>query len=238
MEFKLLGMRIFNGLDKHIKATRKWVLPTEAKLMKLRHKAESAGIHQIEYEKLTIELEGLHDSFWLEHGSTGVRVGRVGIDSRTNYRVLWLIDGRTVEVVYDRKTDNAVLFFNGEFTGLLMAQKHEKFLKVLSVCVSWKILINDTEIFRIHFNDKTMREMSLIHHRAPDVIARVGQPSQAGLADYLRSISHRLINSTPPTNDRWFLPRSEGELPCRNDSEVLALMAFALVFRQAYWSVD
>lgn len=237
-EFKLLSMRIFDGLDKHFKATRNEILPSKSKLMKLRECADSAGIQRIEDDGLTIELEGDNGSFWLEYGSTGVRVGRVGINRRINYRLIWLIDGRTMEIVNDRISENAAVFLDGVCIGVIMAQAQIKYLKLLPVRVSWSISIDDTTIFRVRYNEKTMREMTLIRHRAPDVHAWVGQPRQANLAKFLWTNSHRAIKTRPPPNDRWFLPRSSGQLLHRNNSERLALLAFALQFRQAYWKIN
>lgn len=235
--FDLLPMRTFDGLDKHIKSTRTDILPSDAVLRKLRDRADSAGISGIDLDELTIELEGESDSFWLEHGSTGIRVGCVGINTRINYRFLWLIDGRTMEIVNDRKTDNAVIFSDGNSVGLFMAQEQESFLKVLRVCVSWRIIIDDTLIFRARFSNREMRAMELIRHQASDAHVWVSKPGQAKITDYLQYISHRVFKTKSPLNDRWFLPRFEGQPLHRNDSERLALLAFALQFRQAFWSL-
>lgn len=225
-----------------IDRVRKETLPKPKKLKKYREQAEGDGVVEIDENELAIEPEGQSGFFLLEHGPTTHEVGAVGYNSfrPEEYRLLWLIDGRTVETVQIKRTESYIIYADGMEIGSIDESETERFLFLFRLASAWVVRIGGSEIFRMR---NTKRPSYRIHLDLPNtdsIETWIGKTKAPSMDDIVFRILHwARLRKAAPANTMWFLPRDKQNEPLADTlEERIALMAFALLLRYAYYTIS
>jgi len=236
--FSLAPLDTLPGKAERIRRVRKWTLPSAGRLRRLVSRAEEVGVAEFSEDQLVIEPEGRSDSYWLEFEQTGVRVGRVGLDKNAGYRLLWLLDGRTFEVATEHKCARILVCADGEFVSESLLTETRRFLWFFRVPIAWDIRVGDRIVYTVR-DSVPGRTMQLLRPDGATAELATGEAAKPTSKEYEQRFTNWLFHRKRPTlNERWFLPR-DNELPEPRDiHERVALTAFALQHRQAYWQDD
>lgn len=152
------------------------------------------------------------------------------------YRLLWLVDQRTFELVGD-EPETWMLFADGLEIGEIVPIGHQKLL-MFRVASEWAVRIGDREILR--FKQTQTRSLGT----GMDVLvefadgtrfqAWTGMPKRQSICKYDEP---RRALSIPKKQPLTFLPIPSEDITFTPIPELsLALLGLALATRQAYWT--
>tara|TARA_E500000318_G_scaffold5598_2_gene5724 strand:+ start:25361 stop:26086 length:726 start_codon:yes stop_codon:yes gene_type:complete len=231
-----------DSLPKHkeqIERVRKDTLPSNRKLEKIQNQMRANEISEFTEDQLVIETQGESDRFWLEFEQTGTRVGRVGLNRNAGYRLLWLADGRTFELFTDYRTNKSQFFANANSVGAIQPVETARFLWFFQVPIAWEVTVASERVLKASEDKETPHRMLLSVYEREPVAIESGQSKPPTFREDVRQIGKRVqIMGAHSENDRWFVPRSVDLPLCQSSEELLALVAFSLMFREAYWDLD
>lgn len=210
-------------------------LPSPKKLRRWRDDAERRGIDQIDLWDLAIEREGLSDRFNLEIGDTSTPVGQVlrGNVRGSSYRLLWLIDGTTYELIEDPNCTFR-FFADGSLIGHSEVVGRRKFLWFFRLETRWSVHIGEEPVFEYEAAGPGHHMRITLPDELPCSVW-VGKPLERSIPHPWRfplwkaaGWSHRL------PNDLWFLPRMGRDFRIDIPAPTrLGLLAFAMANRRA-----
>jgi hypothetical protein len=231
-----------NSLPKHkeqIERFRQDILPSDRELDKIQNQMKANEISEFTEDQVVIESQGESDRYWLEFEQTGTPVGRVGLNRNAGYRLLWLADGRTFELFTDYRTNESQFFANAISVGAVQPIETERFLWFFQVPIAWEVTIASERVLKASEDKETQHRMLLSVYEREPVAIESGQSKPPTFKEDVRQIGKRMLRmGTHSENDRWFVPRSDGLPLCQSSEELLALVAFSLMFRESYWNLD
>ncbi len=233
-EFKLAELELPEKALARIERVREKMIPESEELQSHRDRAEQGGIVEIDEDELTINFLDRTEMYHLEHTLTGTMVGAMGSHPfrPKEYRLLWLIDGRTIETVRFGRTESYIIYADGMEVGSIDIKNTQKSVFLFRIPIEWVIKIGDTDII----------QMCLV--RIPKLQIHLEflnkHPSQASSQElFLPLYQPPIIPPKTSPDTMWFLPRNENDQPLTDTLEDrLALMAFALLMRDAFCGVD
>lgn len=236
--FELASEEDYPRVAERIRRVRADVLPSAHKLELMQKRAQRGEISTICEDQLVIESQGENDRYWLEFEQTGVRVGCVGLDKNADYRLLWLIDGRTLELFMNRREDTGAFYADGKHIGAVRATDYERFLLLFHLPIAWEFSIESVPMINAKITPGNRKTM-LVHVQNREACEiPIGELEPPSLNEDMSKLGALLTRKKKATkNQRWLLPRAHGFPLCSSPDEMLALTAFSLQFRQAYWSL-
>jgi len=241
-DFNLAVLDLPEKVHARIERVRKDTIPKPKKLQQLYKLAQSNGVIAIEEQGLAIEYQGLAGLYTLEHSETKTVLGMVGFNSlrQKEYRVLWLLDGRTIETVQVGSTDSFIIYADGMEVGSFDILEQKKFFFFFNLACEWSIRIGDIEAIRMRLSHKSGVRIHLDFQNNQSVRTWIGETKQASAWDQLlRLLQRARFRKSSRPNTMWFLPRDEYDQPlCDTLEERLALMAFALLMRNAFIKIS
>lgn len=238
-EFKLAELAHLN-LNQYqvrlIRDARKKVLPKPKKLEKLRDRAEREDLHNLDENELAMAFESHSGLFNLEHGPTAVTLGRVWNELGGAYRLLWLIDGRTIEVIHPHFNENALLYADGFEIGSYEVVDRRRFWFFFKAACIWVIRFGDDEIIRLDQQRRFQTRVRIRLSGRQPVETWIGFAKGAPMDDYIIRLLHKMrLRKSVPANTRWFLPRDDSGHPIASTfEERIALTVFAMLKRRPH----
>lgn len=236
-EFKLAELDLPKKVLARIERVRKRTIPKPTKLIKLREQAQIEGIVEVDEHELAMKYQGQGGLYTLEHSQTKAVLGMVGFDPlrQKEYRVLWLVDGRTIETVQAGRTESYIIYGDGMEIGSFDVQRHKKFFLAFNLPCEWLIRIGDTDAIRMRLDQKSGIRILLDFPNNPSGQPWIGKTKQPSAWDQFFKLLQRIRSRTSSRpNIEWFLPRNALDQPlCDTLEERVALMAFALLMRNA-----
>jgi hypothetical protein len=230
-----------DSLPKHkeqIERVRKDTLPSDRKLEKIQNQMGASEISEFTEDQLVIESQGESDRYWLEFEQTGTPVGRVGLNRNAGYRLLWLADGRTFELFTDYRTNESRFFANAIRVGAIQPIETARFLWFFQTPIAWEVTVASERVLKASQDKETQHRMLLRVYEREPVTVESGRSKPPTFREGARQIGKRMLRrGVHGENDRWFVPRSDGLPLCQSSEELLALVAFSLMFREAYWDL-
>jgi hypothetical protein len=238
-EFQLAELEMPRKQMVHIDQVRRNTLPKPKKLDKLRMHADRKGVLELDEHELALAFDGASRTFKLEHGPTTVVVGAVGFDSDW-YKLLWLIDGRTIEIVKPFDSEGSTIYADGIAIGGIEVLAFRKALIFFKEPCEWSISIGDDEILRVLKFRKPKNTVRLDYSNNRSIETWIGILKPPPLDDYFfRLFSKLRFEKKAPTNARWFLPRNDSDASiAQTFEERIATMIFAILFREPRANLD
>ncbi len=233
---------------KRIEKIRKATLPKPKKLDKMREQIDSLtnklsddklieGLLTMDVEDLAFGTGGKAHLFPIEHGPTAQPVGAVGLNpNRPNeYRLLWLHDGRTYEVVQTQKNAAYTIYADGIDVGSVQAVEQRMMLWVFPITSGWRISIGGEEVCMVRAAKRKWTRVSVDFVDGRSLITWIGQSKSASGQQMLKLLHSAGLREERPGNSNWFLPRDRNDQPMADTLELrLALMGMSLLMRTAY----
>lgn len=225
------------GRDARLLAeTRGRALPKPSELDRLRHVAMTRGVGPIEETELALD-SGDRFQFWLEHGPTSTRVGRVRLRvGRWEYRLLWLLDGRTYELFRAAGQEAWLIFADAQEVGVCQPMGYARTMLVFRFPDAWRIDIGGEQALSYHEVRGRRPSIRIEMNDGRGVTAWSGMPRYRDLPARLPLMARDLgLRRTPVENRLWFLPRDsdDGVLP-QTPETLIALVALSMLARRAY----
>ncbi len=236
-EFQLVELDLPEKVLARIERIRNRTMPKPVELAKLREQAELKGVIQVNEHELVMKCQAQAGLYTLEHSQTKAVLGMVGFNSmrQREYRLLWLIDGRTIETVQVGRTESYMIYADGFEIGSFDILRSKKFFFLFTLPCEWSIRIGDIDAIRMRLDQKSGVRIHLDFPNNESVPTWVGQARQASSWDQLLQLFQRTqTRKSSSPNTMWFLPRDEHGQKLGNAlEERVALMAFALLLRSA-----
>ncbi len=234
-EFQLAELDLPKKILTRIERLREKMIPEPEELQDYRNRAEQEGIVEIDEDELAIDMSEQTEVYRLEHAPTGTMLGAMGLHPfrPKEYRLLWLIDGRTIETVQVGRTESYIIYANGFEIGSFDILRSKKFFFLFTFPCEWSIRIGDIDAIRMRLDQKSGIRIHLDFPNNESVPTWVGQTRQASSWNQLLRLFQRtqILKSSSP-NTMWFLPRGEhGQKLGDTLEECVALMTFALLLR-------
>ncbi len=238
-EFKLAELAQLNLNQyqvKLIRDARKKAIPKLKNLEKLRDRAERDDLLDIDENELAMAFESHSGLFNLEHGPTAKVCGRVWNEVGGAYRLLWLIDGRTIEVIHPHFNENALLYADGIEIGSYEVVEKRRFLFVFKAAYAWTISIGYEERIRLDQQKRFQTRIRIRLSGRQPVETWIGFAKGAPMDDYINRLLHKMrLRKSVPANTRWFLPRDDSGHPIASTlDERIALTVFAMLKRRPH----
>ncbi len=246
-EFKLAELDLPKKVLARIERVRETTLPQANELHELRERAEQEDVFDFADDDLTINLDGKEKDeltpYRLEHELTATTLGAIGFNilRQKEYRLLWLIDGRTIETVRFGKTESYIIYADGLEIGNIDIKKTRKAFFIFNLPIEWVIRIGDADIIGMHLISMpavTQIHLEFLNKRPP--LTWIGTLKQPSIRDEL-SHALRSGSSGPETRSDvvWFLPRDDQGQPFADTlDEQIALMSFSLLLRNAFTDIS
>ena len=242
-EFKLAELDFPEKKMARIDRVRKETLPKPKRLEKYRERAERNGIVEIDENELAIGPEEGSGVFRLEHGPTTHKIGSVGHNlffRQREYRLLWLIDGRTIEIIRFKPTESYIIYADGIEIGSIDESKSERFFFFFRLPSAWTMRIGETEVCRMDVIKHSSVQIRFNSSDNESTDAWIGTAKRQSMdAEVLRLLHWARLRKAAPANTMWLLPRDKQHEPLADTlKERIGLMALALLLRNAYHSTD
>lgn len=251
-EFALAELDLEPAVLKRIEKVRKAALPKPKKLDKLREQIESLtnkltdseaieGLLALDVQELAFGTGGQPQLYPIEHGPTAQPVGAAGLNPyRANeYRLLWLHDGRTYEVVQTLKNASYTIYADGIDVGGVQAMEQRKMLWFFTITSGWKISVGGADVCTVRANKRKRMQVAIDFVDGRSLITWIGQSKSASGHQMLKLLHSVGLREERPGNSNWFLPRDENDEPIADTLEDrLALMGMSLLMRTAYVQSD
>jgi len=236
-EFKLAELEPLNLKQYQVRLildARKKAIPKPRKLEKLRDHAECEDVLDIDENELAMAFESHSGLFKLEHGPTTVTLGRVWNELGGAYRLLWLLDGRTIEIIHPHFNEKALLYADGTEIGSYEVVDRRRFWFFFKAACVWVIRFGDDEIIRLDQQRRFQTRIRIQLSGRQPVETWIGFAKGAPMDDYIFRLLHKVrLRKSVPENTRWFLPRYESGLPIASTfEERIAMTVFAMLRRR------
>lgn len=230
-EFGLVGRDARSLAD-----ARRWALPKPSELNRLRDIATKRGVGPIHETELTLDHGDRHQ-FWLEHGPTSTRVGRVRLRfGRWEYRILWLLDGRTYELFRAAGQEEWLIFADAREVGVCRPTGYARTMLVFRFPDAWRIDIGGEHALSYREVRGRRPSVRIEMNDGREVTTWSGMPRYRDRPAQLPRMARDLgLRRTPVENRLWFLPRdSEDAAMPQMPETLIALVAVSMLERRAY----
>jgi hypothetical protein len=210
--------------------------PKAAQMDRLRHLAAERGIDQIQETELALN-EGDRHQFWLEHGPTSTRAGRVSVlQGRSHYVLMWLLDGRTYELFRANGNESWLIFADAREVGACTPTESKRTLLVFRFANAWRIDIGDEHAMSYRELPGRRPTVLITLRDGREVPAWSGMPNRRDLPSPWPSLARDLgLRRSPVENRLWFLPRDTEDRPLpESHTDLIALVAMSMLIRRAF----
>tara|TARA_R110002072_G_scaffold42064_16_gene118321 strand:- start:15617 stop:16393 length:777 start_codon:yes stop_codon:yes gene_type:complete len=246
-EFALAELDLEPSRLKRIARIRKATLPKPKKLEKIREQIEGRlnkltdpiaveGLLNLDVQELAFGTSSSAQLYPVEHGPTAQQVGAAGLHPyRPNeYRLLWLHDGRTFEVVQTQKNAAYTIYADGIDVGSVQAVDQRMMLWVFPITSGWRISIGGEEVCTVRAAKRKRMRVSVEFVDGRSLITWIGPAKSASGQQMLKLLHSAGLREERPGNSNWFLPRDEHDKPIADTLEDrLALLGMSLLMRTA-----